>query len=243
MALNERRVRPEVWKWTCFLAPFMGMAAWLALKKIENPIYYRIVREDNVLEWAQFLFFGAATVFAGAAAVRFAKTRRSVHFALYAALSAALLFTTGEEISWGQRIFGFAANDFFRTHNVQKEFTIHNLDGIQNHLLIPLYIAAGLFGTFAWLVARKLRPGFRDAASWVVPDWNLAPYFLPVLLIYGYFQIGVYAYWHGLDAFPIGGFIKWNDQEPAEFVMSAGLLLFTLSRFRRAAVADIPEFV
>jgi hypothetical protein len=240
MASNERQVRPEIWKRVCFLAPFAGMAVWLALKKIENPIYYRIVREDNVLEWAQFLFFGTASVFAGATAIRFARMRRPVYLALYAALSVALLFVAGEEISWGQRIFGFPVNDFFRTHNVQKEITLHNLDGIQNHLLIPLYIAAGLFGTSAWLVARKLRPGFRGAASWVVPDWYLAPYFLPVLLIYVYFQLGVFAYWHGLDAFPIGGFVKWNDQEPAELAMSAGLLLFTISRFRRAAAANPP---
>jgi hypothetical protein len=34
----------------------------------------------------------------------------------------------GEEISWGQRIFGFETPDFVKENNVQKEFSIHNLE-------------------------------------------------------------------------------------------------------------------
>ena len=39
----------------------------------------------------------------------------------------AMVFATGEEISWGQRIFGFATPDFLMHLNYQKEFNVHNI--------------------------------------------------------------------------------------------------------------------
>ena len=39
----------------------------------------------------------------------------------------AMVFAAGEEISWGQRIFGFATPDFLMHLNQQKEFTVHNI--------------------------------------------------------------------------------------------------------------------
>ncbi len=38
----------------------------------------------------------------------------------------AMLFVAGEEISWGQRIFGFETPDFLMTLNQQEEITVHN---------------------------------------------------------------------------------------------------------------------
>ncbi len=39
----------------------------------------------------------------------------------------AMVFVAGEEISWGQRIFGFATPDFLMRLNQQKELTVHNI--------------------------------------------------------------------------------------------------------------------
>ena len=39
----------------------------------------------------------------------------------------AMVFAAGEEISWGQRLFGFATPDFLMPLNEQKEFTVHNI--------------------------------------------------------------------------------------------------------------------
>ncbi len=38
----------------------------------------------------------------------------------------AMVFVFGEEISWGQRIFGFATPDFLMSLNEQEEITVHN---------------------------------------------------------------------------------------------------------------------
>ena len=39
----------------------------------------------------------------------------------------AMVFAAGEEISWGQRIFGFATPDFLMPLNMQQEFNVHNI--------------------------------------------------------------------------------------------------------------------
>lgn len=36
-------------------------------------------------------------------------------------------FATGEEISWGQRIFGIQSSEFFKENNAQGETNLHNL--------------------------------------------------------------------------------------------------------------------
>ena len=57
--------------------------------------------------------------------------------------------------------------------------------------------------------------------NYLVPSWYLASYFLPVFLIYLYFDICAY----------LGGFflpLEWREQEPAELLMSLGFLLFVI---------------
>ena len=39
----------------------------------------------------------------------------------------AMVFAAGEEISWGQRLFGFATPDFLMPLNESKEFNVHNI--------------------------------------------------------------------------------------------------------------------
>ena len=50
----------------------------------------------------------------------------------YLILAALFFFITGEEISWGQRIFGWGTPDWMES-NVQKETTIHNLEIFNAH--------------------------------------------------------------------------------------------------------------
>ena len=42
-------------------------------------------------------------------------------------LFAFFIFGAGEEISWGQRIFGIESSEFFLAHNKQSETNLHNL--------------------------------------------------------------------------------------------------------------------
>ena len=45
-----------------------------------------------------------------------------------------LLFTAGEEISWGQHIFGYPTPDWIAERNSQEEFNLHNSYVLQSTL-------------------------------------------------------------------------------------------------------------
>jgi hypothetical protein len=81
--------------------------------------------EDQVYEWLTCIFFAAACLFFFLA---FLKNKNWV-FLLF---SFVFLFGAGEEISWGQRVFGFQTPETLLKENVQKEFNIHNLELFNN---------------------------------------------------------------------------------------------------------------
>ena len=59
-----------------------------------------------------------------------------------------LLFGMGEEISWGQRVFGIETPEFLAEANAQKETNLHNLvvKGTSiNKLIFGKILAVGLF--------------------------------------------------------------------------------------------------
>ena len=56
--------------------------------------------------------------------------RSSFQRGIYVLGGIALLFVAGEEISWGQRIFGLATPDFLLDLNAQRELNVHNINAI-----------------------------------------------------------------------------------------------------------------
>ncbi len=61
----------------------------------------------------------------------------------------ALVFVAGEEISWGQRIFGFTTPDFLMGLNAQNEFNVHNtalvnFETIGSYGMLLLCLATGV---------------------------------------------------------------------------------------------------
>jgi hypothetical protein len=83
-------------------------------------IISNLTEEDNLFEWLTAIAFLLASVFFLAT---FIKTRNL--FFLIIAVTMFLCF--GEEISWGQRIFGFITPENLKEINVQGEFNMHNI--------------------------------------------------------------------------------------------------------------------
>ena len=83
-----------------------------------------LCREDYWVEnlTAVWFLLAGLLLFAAAWAER-SLLRRCV----YILGGVAMVFAAGEEISWGQRIFGFATPDFLMPLNMQQEFTVHNI--------------------------------------------------------------------------------------------------------------------
>jgi hypothetical protein len=81
---------------------------------------------------SSFLLFGAAMAHRRQRAV----DHRKVVAALLAGIGIVFLFFGLEEISWGQRLFGWSTPAVLQQINDQGELNIHNLD---NSLIDPLY--------------------------------------------------------------------------------------------------------
>jgi hypothetical protein len=125
--------------------PLLFMACMAAVYPRRPGLYKRLVVEDGPLEWATVVVYVTAAVLGIRLCRALAQRRRYAWVLYYAVLTLAFIFIAGEEISWGQRIFGIASPDYFRERNVQGEIGLHNLSTIRL-LLSPAYIAIGLGG-------------------------------------------------------------------------------------------------
>lgn len=101
-------------------------------------------REDGLVEYATaiFLLVASAILVMNAAALRARGTRLAVICTAFYALL--FFFAAGEEISWGQRIFGWETGETFQEINKQQETNLHNL-------IVPtpwgdFHLATTLFG-------------------------------------------------------------------------------------------------
>ena len=117
---------------------------------IDPALFVRYTYEDGLVEW--LTVFGLL-LGAGVCIYRFIKLlgRRSWIFLAVTLLLGTMLFVVaGEEVSWGQRIFGIESSDFFRQNNLQKETNFHNMvvNGVKINKVIftfGLIAALGIF--------------------------------------------------------------------------------------------------
>lgn len=71
-------------------------------------------------------YFAAAVCVIGVGrATRFRRPAVVLYFAMF-------VFVAGEEISWGQRIFGINTPDVLNQINEQRELTLHNIAGLHS---------------------------------------------------------------------------------------------------------------
>jgi hypothetical protein len=100
-------------------------ASWLT-DLFRPDVYYRLVAEDGPVEWATFWALVVGVV-ANAMLARRAARDGVLHAWYEAGVALFCFLVAGEEISWGQRLFGYLPPNYFLAHNVQLEANIHNL--------------------------------------------------------------------------------------------------------------------
>lgn len=109
--------------------------------------YGALMREDGVVEWWTAALFAAAGIWRLRAAIL---SRRPVD--LLVALFC--LFVAGEEISWGQRLFGITPPAPFLELNTQQELNVHNFADVFGKPKWILALALAGFGFVLPLAAR-----------------------------------------------------------------------------------------
>jgi hypothetical protein len=96
-----------------------------------------IYGEDRLMENLSFILFFCSAVLLSAAAVRVSKGQlRSV----YTFFAGCIFFIALEEISYGQRLFGWETPELFLSRNIQSETNIHNFFNYQFEALYPLMV-------------------------------------------------------------------------------------------------------
>jgi len=84
-------------------------------------------REDGAIEYATFVFLLLISLLQFYRLFAVGKNKKILWKVSVFFLAILFLFGAGEEISWGQRIFGIQSGDFFSNNNLQRETNLHNL--------------------------------------------------------------------------------------------------------------------
>ena len=207
-------------EWLLIGASLFMASAFYVLRSSARESYYRFVREDGVAETFQALCILAASIVAAETARRLFKKQQKI-LGLGLGLFSALTFVVFcEEISWGQRIFGWQSPEYFQDANIQKETNLHN-DVFFKSITHPALIAVGFYATFSPLLHAFLFRRRRFTAAFFTTEIPLVGFFAVftvVYVVYQYLNPIIAPYYNGFDVF------LWQDLEMAETFFYAGVL-------------------
>lgn len=194
-----------------------------------NDAYVNFIREDGPIEYSTsfiyFILFLASILFGNL----FLKSKRNIHGFIFCAFSVVFLFIALEEISWGQRLFGFEIPDFLSS-NLQDEITIHNLPVWQNWILNISWIVIGALGSFLWIPFSKINILKKNSIlKYIIPEWFFISYFFPIMALFLILQFTKPELI--TNEFVYFGIFNWKDQEPFEFLLSLGILIFVVRSY------------
>jgi hypothetical protein len=148
--------------------------------------YRMLLREDGVFETASAclwlissgLCFYLYSIGQTGCDLIVCKTRRNIFLLL---LALVFFFGFGEEISWGQRIFGVQTPEPLREINEQGELNIHNLAGFHVEQLFSLF-----WFSYAFVAPLVIRLSRRSAALAVRLNLPLIPFWIGLLFPVNY---------------------------------------------------------
>ena len=106
--------------------------------------------EDGLVEWLTVIGLLMASFICINRAIRLRRFRSWLFITGCALLGLVLFFGAGEEISWGQRIFGIQSSDYFKQNNTQGETNFHNLivGGVRINRWIFSFLLTALLGFY-----------------------------------------------------------------------------------------------
>lgn len=164
--VNITAARRTGWMLAAYLA--IIVLYWILYAKAPA-FHQRWLRgEDKFIEWMTFVGF------IGASAALWPVLRRARPLLAKGWLAGLAFFffvCAGEELSWGQRIFGFKTPEKIEKSNEQHEFNLHNHKWKHFHPLALVSLFMKIFGIVAPVVAMNRWPRF-------VPVIAVAPSFL-----------------------------------------------------------------
>lgn len=215
-------------------------------------------REDYWLEWTSAaLLFAASGLFALELAGRWRRTSaRSgpdlLGLAIAAGFAGLFFVMAMEEVSWMQRVFGFATPGTMAEANWQGEFNLHNFQ--TDFAELGLYAGAGALLIFLPLL-RELAPGWRPL-GWLdgfIPDRTVAAVSAPMAIFtYGHWNLVLIQIVSFLTIFAMAAFARdamrcGARSEAALFAalgvsVAAGQIVFLIAGDRMIEMFDATEW-
>ena len=176
------------------ISTFLLFAIYLA-KFNHDAFRHEFVIEDGFIEWCTVIVLFCTMLVCGKRVFTLRRVRPPLFLAVTMLLTLLCLFGAGEEISWGQRLFGLETPDYLKDRNAQGELGVHNLvveingekvklnklifgKGLALAFLIYLFVATPLF--------RKndmARSFFNTIAAPMPRNYHIAGYLLIVATV------------------------------------------------------------
>ncbi len=189
------------WERAIFWGAVLGSGILFLISLWPFDYFLRLVSEDHLIEYLQFFAVFASGILAWVTSWKVYPKNKfwGICFLLF---GAGLLFVAGDEISWGQRLFGLTTPESLSQINAQNEITAHNIKAISPYIWWG-YMSVGIVGSLGWMLSAKY---------FHVP-WYAAPYFGALLVYNSLAQPG-----------RIHGIGEWS--EVAELAMYMGILIY-----------------
>ena len=176
------------------ISTFLLFAIYLA-KFNHDAFRHELVIEDGFIEWCTVIVLFSTMLVCGKRFLILRRVRPPLFLTVTMLLTLLCLFGAGEEISWGQRLFGLETPDYLKDKNAQGELGIHNLvieingedvklnklifgTGLALALLIYLSIATPLYRR-----NDRVRSFFNAIAAPMPRDYHIAGYLLIVATV------------------------------------------------------------
>jgi hypothetical protein len=161
--------------------------------------------EDGPLEWIQFFEYALSSLISLFIYFKI-KNKRSINSMIWLILGASCFFIAAEEISWGERIFGYNIQSIAEL-SIQGETNLHNLPFFHNYFLDPALQIICIF--LGWVGWRKW-PYLNS-----LPSRKFSLFFLIVSLYFFYYEVSWFSTVEHIR----------NDQEIFEILLSTGIFI------------------
>lgn len=134
----------------------------------DSALLWRLLVEDGIVEWMQFLCFAATSgLLAFLAVEQWQRTPKiTLQLLAFVGLAALVALAALEEVSWFQRILHLATPEYFLSHNRQSETNLHNLAignaSLHKVILLKVIAIVGLTHNIILPLLARKRPAVRD---------------------------------------------------------------------------------
>lgn len=210
------------------VVPIIIMLGMIAIVPVPD-LFVWITAENSVMEWLQFLLILISSLIFVRLSLGLFQSRQAMIGALYLAMALGTFFVAGEEIAWGQHIFGWSTPEALEAVNVQQETTLHNISSA-HAIFVYAVMLAGLSGTVMALLGSVWWNKRQQSvlSRLLFPPLCLAPaFFMP----FGYRFSRLFL---GIDTlFPDLIFHITKFSEVTELCLYFGLLIFAWLNLRQ----------